>query len=377
MHFTESGRDLTRTATGSINVLREFMIRNPLNGRPKGKTLIAAVALFLVAGLSLAPAFAQKTKKPMTKAQVIELLQSGVPSTRVDELVRAYGIAFELSTEVVVDLQDAGARDDLIRTLKEIAPKPEPVAPPAKAEPAPVQPAAPPPPAPPVLMLETTPAGAEVYVDEERAGKTGPEGKLKMTTLAPGEHRVRISAQGFDDLTRTVELTAGQTNTVAVALTPQKPAVKETPANPQAAGRTPGGAAGLPPGGNPMDAYKAILSGMNGGDEGDPNTKRFYVTHEHGKALRPLGYGGGMCYGWLIIGKEHVQYSSNNEDDAFDVPANEITELQIKSNHIRFRIKDKKYHLMTQDMGMLGGDAQGPGSLQKAFESVGLKSEKK
>ena len=117
MHFTEPGRDLTRTATGSINVLREFMIRNPLNGRPKGKTLIATVALFLVAGLSLVPAFAQRTKKPMTKAQVIELLQSGVPSTRVDELVRLYGIAFELSTEVVVDLQDAGARDDLIRTL--------------------------------------------------------------------------------------------------------------------------------------------------------------------------------------------------------------------------------------------------------------------
>ena len=84
-----------------------------------------------------------------------------------------------------------------------------------------------------------------------------------------------------------------------------------------------------------------------------------------------------MCYGWLIIGKDHVQYSSNSEDDAFDVPASEITELQIKSNHIRFRIKDKKYHLMTQDMGMLGGDAQGPGSLQKAFESVGLKAEKK
>jgi hypothetical protein len=345
-----------------------------MNVRPKANILVTALALIVAAGLSLTPAFAQKSRKPMTKAQVIELLQSGVPSTRVDELVRAYGIAFELTTEVVVDLQDAGARDDLIRTLKEIAPKPESAAPPAKAEPAPVQPAAPPPPAPPVFMLETTPAGAEVYVDEERVGKTGPEGKLKISTLAPGEHRVRISAQGFDDLTRNVELVAGQTNTVAVALAPQKPAVTETAPNPQAAGRGQGGG-GMPE--NPMDAYKAILSGMNGGDAGDPNTKRFYVTHEHGKALRSFGYGGGMCYGWLIIGKDHVQYSSSSENDAFDVLANEITELQIKSNHIRFRIKDKKYHLMTQDMGMLGGDAQGPGSLQKAFESVGLKSGKK
>ena len=41
------------------------------------------------------------------------------------------------------------------------------------------------------------------------------------------------------------------------------------------------------------------------------------------------------------------------------------------------RINDKKFHLMTQDMGMLGGDSQGPGGLRKAFESVGLKTEKK
>ena len=332
--------------------------------------LTKAATVLLIAALAALPAFAQKSRKPMTKVEVIKLLESEVPPTRIDELVRAYGVAFELTPGVVVELQDAGARDDLIRTLKEIAPKPEPAAQPAKAEPA-----AAPPPAPPILVLETTPPGAEVYVDEERVGKTSPEGKLKISNLAPGEHRVRISAPGYDDLSRSVELTAGQTNTVAVALAAQKPAVTEPPANPQtAAGRAQGGAGGPE---NPMDAYKAILSGMSGGDQGDPNTKRFYVTHEHGKALRSLGYGGGMCYGWLIIGKDHVQYSSSNEDDAFDGPAAEITELQIKSNHIRFRIKDKKYHLMTQDMGMLGGDAQGPGSLRKAFESVGLKSESK
>lgn len=328
--------------------------------------------VFVLTSLLIVPAFAQTSKKPMTKAEILDLLENEVPSTRVDELVRAYGITFEVTPEVTSELREAGAREDLIKTLREISSKPEPAAPVPKSEAAPVQPSAAPPPAPPILLIETTPPGAEVYVDEERAGKTSPEGKLKISTLGPGEHRVRVSAPGYDDLSRNVEMRAGQTNTVAVALAPQKPVVTETPANPQAAGRAQGGGAGLPPGGNPMDAYKAILSGMNGGDEGDPNTKRFYVTHEHGKAV--LGYGGGMCYGWLIIGKDHVQFSSNNEDDAFDVVATEITELQIKSNHIRFRIKDKKYHLMTQDMGMLGGDAQGPGSLRKAFESVGLKS---
>lgn len=326
--------------------------------------------VFVLTSLLIVPAVAQTSKKPMTKAEVLDLLENEVPSTRVDELVRAYGITFEVTPEVTSELRNAGAREDLIKTLREISSKPEPPAPTHKSEAAAVQPSAAP--APPILLVETTPPGAEIYVDEERAGKTSPEGKLKISTLGPGEHRVRVSAPGYDDLSRKVEMTAGQTNTVAVALAPQKAAVTEPPGNPQPAGRAQGGAAGLPPGGNPMDAYKAILSGMNGGDEGDPNTKRFYVTHEHGKAV--LGYGGGMCYGWLIIGKDHVQFSSNNEDDAFDVLATEITELQIKSNHIRFRIKDKKYHLMTQDMGMFGGDAQGPGALRKAFDSVGLKS---
>ncbi|MBI4166853.1 MAG: PEGA domain-containing protein [Acidobacteria bacterium] len=337
--------------------------------------LTKAAAVLLVAVLATLPAFAQKSKKPMTKAEVLELLQNGVSSTRVDDLVRAYGIAFELTPEVVVELQDAGAHDDLIKTLKEISSKPEPVTPAAKPEPAPPQ-SAPAPPSPPVLMLETTPPGAEVYVDEERVGKTGPGGKLKVSTLAPGEHKVRISAPGFDDLSQSVELTAGQTNTLAVALAPQKPVVPEPQPNPQPVGHIAGGSGGSE---NPMDAYKAILSGMAGENQGDPNTKRFYVTHDHGKSIgRAVGFGGGgMCYGWLIIGKDRVQFSSNNEDDAFDVPANEITELRIKSNHLRFRIKDKKYHLMTQDMGMLGGDAQGPGSLRKAFESVGLRSENK
>ena len=332
---------------------------------------IKGMIVFVLTSLLIVPAVAQTSKKPMTKAEVLDLLENEVPSTRVDELVRAYGITFEVTPEVTSELRDAGAREDLIKTLREISSKPEPAAPAPKSEAAPVQPSAAPAPAPPILLVETTPPGAEVYVDEERAGKTSPEGKLKISTLGPGAHRVRVSAPGYDDLSRNVEMTAGQTNTVAVALAPQKPAVTETSANPQPAGRTPGGAGGPE---NPMDAYKAILSGMNGGGQGDPNTKRFYVTHEHGKALRPLGYGGGMCYGWLIIGKDHVQFSSNNEDDAFDVLATEITELQIKSNHIRFRIKDRKYHLMTQDMGMFGGDAQGPGSLRKAFESVGLKS---
>jgi len=332
--------------------------------RVRGLVVLAMVALYMV------PALAQRSRKPMAKTEVLELLESGVSATRIDELVRAYGISFEVTPEVIIEFEDAGARDDLIATLREISPKREPAAPPPKKEEAASQPPAAP--APPILMIETMPPGAEVYVDEERVGKTSPEGKLKVSTLGPGEHRLRVSAPGHDDLSRTVELTSGQTNVVAVALAPQKAPAPEPATNPQSPAKAQAVPAGFPTGDNPMDAYKAILGGMTGADGGDPNFKRFYVTHDHGKAL--MGYGGGLCSGMLIIGKDHVQFSSNNENDAFDVPASEITELQIKSNHIRFKLKGKKYHLMTQDMGMFGGDSQGPGALRQAFESVGLKS---
>jgi hypothetical protein len=327
--------------------------------------------LILAAGITAA--HAQKSKRAMTKPQVIELLESGVSSTRVEELVRAYGITFEVTPAVVAEFREAGASEDLVRALREISAKTEPAPSAAKPE----TPAAPTPspsvPAPAVLTLETTPPGAEVYVDEERVGKTGPEGKLKISTLGPGEHRVRVSAAGYDDLSRSVTLTAGQTTVVAVALAAEKPAVTESPAAPQSREPTPVGTGIVPAGENPMDVYKAMMGGMTG--QSDPNVKRFYVTHEHGKGV--LGYGGGMCYGWLIIGNGHVQFSSNEEDDAFDVAAHAVTELQIKSNHIRFRANNRKFHLITQDMGMFGGDSQGPGALRAAFESVGLKAQSK
>src|SRR5262245_24921487 len=109
-------------------------------GNHPGVLRKAAVLLLLVVVVTTS-AFAQKSKKAMTKPQVLELHQNGVPSNRNEELVRAYGIAFEVTTAVVLEFQDAGARDDLIRTLRDISPKPEPAPPASKPEPA-AQPAA-------------------------------------------------------------------------------------------------------------------------------------------------------------------------------------------------------------------------------------------
>ncbi|MBI1983750.1 MAG: PEGA domain-containing protein [Acidobacteria bacterium] len=321
---------------------------------------VAAVLFTVVLG---GDGQAQESKRPLSKSQVIELLENSVPSARIADLASQYGIAFELTSQAENELREAGATDELLKSLREIAAKATAATPPAP------EPVTAPSPVPPVLLIETSPPGAEVYIDEERAGKTSPEGKLKVSNLPPGQYRLRASLEGHQDYSRDVDLSAGQTTVVAVALVAEKPSPAETPAPTSAPAQATGPA-------QPAVDIRAILGAMTGesdaGKDG-PNLKRFSVTHQHGG--RVLGYGGGGCYGWLIIGEGRIQFSSDSEAHAFDVGANEVADVQLKSNHLRLRIKDKKYHLVTQDMGMFGGASQGPGAMRRALESVGIKPE--
>jgi hypothetical protein len=77
-------------------------------------------------------------------------------------------------------------------------------------------------------MIESNPGQSQVYVDDEPMGSTSQQGRLRMTRLAAGEHRVRIALPGYEDHEETVTLAAGQTTTVAATL--QHPA--EVPAPP-------------------------------------------------------------------------------------------------------------------------------------------------
>ena len=206
----------------------------------------------------------------MTKAQVIELLENGVSSTRVEELVRAYSITIALDSETLAQLRDAGATESLIKALRELGAKTEEAPPPPETKPAPAAARAAPPvaaPAPPLLMLETKPPGAEVYVDEERVGKTGPEGKLKVSTLPAGNHRIRVSSSGYDDFARDIDLTAGQTTVVAVTLAAVKPSAVQKAETPPAESTLPPAVAAQPPATaaqpqSPPDIYKVMLSAM-------------------------------------------------------------------------------------------------------------------
>ncbi len=57
------------------------------------------------------------------------------------------------------------------------------------------------------LEITSAPPGAQVFVDDAPVGRTDPEtGRLRLTTLRPGRHRVRLSSEAHDDLVREIDL---------------------------------------------------------------------------------------------------------------------------------------------------------------------------
>jgi len=66
------------------------------------------------------------------------------------------------------------------------------------------------------LDVISEPAGANVYVDGKLAGQT----PLQVSALEPGDHRVRVSKDGYLENARIVSVSAADTKVVTVKLTP-------------------------------------------------------------------------------------------------------------------------------------------------------------
>jgi WD40 repeat protein len=169
------------------------------------------------AALGALPAQDQAKREPFTEGEIIRLLQGGVPSERVEFLARDRGLLFEMTPAVERDLRDAGAPEALLQALHEIAskaapPKPQPVAP-----------------ASVLLVVQTKPGEAQVYVDDVFSGKTSSEGVLKIPNLAPGEHDLRVTLEGYNDFEQRLELAAGETTRYAVMLAAVLPAPATPP----------------------------------------------------------------------------------------------------------------------------------------------------
>lgn len=189
---------------------------------------ILALLLVLIAAIALIPSLgtAQKPAKKLSKQDVMDLLTGDVPSSQVALEARKAGISFPVTASAEKEIRAAGGTDDLIRVLRSLAPR------------APASPSATPHPghatSPPILSIESNPGQTQVYIDDEPIGSTSQEGRLKLTRLSEGDHRVRISLSGYQDYEETITLTGGQTTTVVATLQPpppppQRPQTVETP----------------------------------------------------------------------------------------------------------------------------------------------------
>ena len=223
-----------------------------------GRRIPRTLALFLalIAAIAFVPSLsnAQNVTKKLTEQDVIELLTGDASIHDVIEEARKSGISFQVTTAAANRIRAAGGSEELIRVLRSLAPR------------APVVPSA----AAPTLMIQSTPGQCQVYIDDEPLGTTSPEGRLKLTQLAPGSHSVRLSLAGYQDYEKTVNLSGGQTTSLAATLEPGAPAPEVPPVNPEpveppAVNPNQPGYLGIIPAQEQAGARGVVISGVQAG----------------------------------------------------------------------------------------------------------------
>jgi len=262
----------------------------------------------------LSPLWAgQKSTKPLTKDEIVSLLQGEVPSPRIAQLVRERGISFAVTRPIETELRAAGATEELLKVLRQSAPHVEtPARPPAVP---PARPTTTAQTAPPVLIVDAKPGGAQVYIDDELVGTTSSQGRLKLPQLNPGEHRVRLALLGHQDYENKIELRSGETTRLLANLEP----AKATPAPGSEGVKTAQGTAG---GESPsLEQQIGKLLGSQPGAPATTTTERpgtplsiplspgagiqsFSVAHDHGPPY-PNG-----CVGLMMVGNGTIAYRS-------------------------------------------------------------------
>jgi hypothetical protein len=159
------------------------------------------------------------------------------------------------------------------------APAPARKAPaPRKAEPAPA-PAAPAAPTTATLVLETDVPGASVFVNREYVGTT----PLRLGQLEPGNKQLKLTADGYEGIERTVDLAAGD---------------------------------------NPVTMrFREVR--LN---------QRIAVAHKHGV---------GGCEGTLVATVDGLTYQTTNKNDAFSIPYAQVETFVIDYLDKNLRVKQK------------------------------------
>jgi hypothetical protein len=198
---------------------KEVALRSP---RRIVRQAILVAGIFAIAASNLAPAATpQRPAKPLTQQEVINLLKGDVPPPRIEELVHERGVVFSVTITAEKELRAAGATGSLLTVLRAAGPRSSP----SKRTPNPPEHGAQPPVSPPgegaaapVLVLQSSPGGAAVHLDDEPIGTTSGNGVLRRTHLLAGNHALRVSLAGYQDFQESIELHPGETLRVTAKL---------------------------------------------------------------------------------------------------------------------------------------------------------------
>jgi hypothetical protein len=162
--------------------------------------------LFVLAALVVAAPISAEKGKPLAVKDVTELLNGSVPSSDIAHMVEQNGISFRMFGELENQFRKAGATDELIDALNKASQPPD------------TEPTAP---ATGMLKVQSQPAEAQVYVNDEPRGLTSSTGELRLSGLAPGNYRLRVALQGYKTWENSVSVTAGETVEAFVSLEKQ------------------------------------------------------------------------------------------------------------------------------------------------------------
>jgi hypothetical protein len=157
-----------------------------------------ACALALAA-LLLPRGVAPQSRGPFSEEEVVQALRADVPAQRIATLARQYGISFQLTPETEARLRGAGATTKLLEALRPLAPPP-------------------PPPIAGAVLIKSSPAGAQVFLNGKLKGTTDADGELELSRLSPAEYKIRLTLVGYEDFEKTINLLTGQRASIPVTL---------------------------------------------------------------------------------------------------------------------------------------------------------------
>jgi hypothetical protein len=185
--------------------------------RDPGGILVLSVLLSLGFMESSPRSVAQVLRGPASFSEVSHLLRNYVSPHEVANYAIRFRISFQVTPDVSAELTKMGADGELLKTLKEVAPSPD-VAPDISTPmihsvAAAVSFA---PSAGVALIVSSALGGVEVYVDDVRQGKTNSDGLLKVPDLTPGQRKLRISRDGYEDFESVVDVKPGGTTTQVI-----------------------------------------------------------------------------------------------------------------------------------------------------------------